>query len=116
MPTVEKTKGGRVSVRGIGDFVPGEPVEVSDDDAEYLCDERGDFTVVDDAGDDDVFQEDGMSDDQERDIDMRSRSDLESVDHDSLKQFAGHLGIAEETDLRSKEAIIDAILDETREG
>ena len=60
----------------------------------------------DDSGDDQ---------DAERTIDMQSRSDLESVDHDSLKDFAEDLGIADETDLRSKESIVDAILDETRE-
>ena len=47
MPTVEKTSGGRVHVRDIGEFVPGEQVEVSGDDAEYLCAERGDFEAVD---------------------------------------------------------------------
>lgn len=49
MPTVEKTSGGRVHVRDIAEFVPGEQVEVSGDDAEYLCAERGDFEVVDES-------------------------------------------------------------------
>ncbi|MCJ0619449.1 hypothetical protein JZX76_07980 [Haloarcula hispanica] len=57
MPTVEKTEGGRVTVRGIGEFGLGDQVEVSKDDAAYLCDERADFERVDDAA-----EEDGASD------------------------------------------------------
>lgn len=52
MPTVEKTSGGRVVVRGIGEFDPGDRVEVSDADAQYLVEERGDFEVID--GDDET--------------------------------------------------------------
>lgn len=47
MPVVEKTSGGRVNVRGIGEFVPGDQAEVGQGEAEYLVEERGDFQVVD---------------------------------------------------------------------
>jgi hypothetical protein len=59
MPTVKKTHGGRVVVRDIGEFVPGELVDVSDDDAEYLCAERSGFEVVDDSETCDVVKSDG---------------------------------------------------------
>ncbi|NLV11888.1 hypothetical protein [Haloarcula argentinensis] len=70
MPTVEKTHGGRVVLRTIGrQLSVGDRAEVSDELAAYLCDERGDFAVVDDAGatedetdDDTVGQEDGPPD------------------------------------------------------
>ena len=68
MPTVEKTEGGRVTIRGIGEFRLGDQAEVSKDDAAYLCDERGDFERVDDVtaeaetDGDDVHQEDGPPD------------------------------------------------------
>jgi hypothetical protein len=48
MPTVEKVSGGRVYVRGIGRFSLGDRVDVSESDAAYLCEERGDFERVDD--------------------------------------------------------------------
>lgn len=46
MPTVEKTAGGRVHVRGIGRFSIGDRADVSADEAAYLCEERGDFEYV----------------------------------------------------------------------
>lgn len=60
MPRVEKVTGGRVYVRGIGRFRIGDQAEVSEDDAAYLCEERGDFRRVEDAdeGDGDVDGED----------------------------------------------------------
>lgn len=47
MPVVEKIAGGRVVVRGIGEFSPGDRADVSEADAAYLCDDRGDFQRVD---------------------------------------------------------------------
>jgi hypothetical protein len=65
MPVVEKTSGGTVRVRGIGEFEPGDRADVSTADAQYLCDERGDFERVDeevaDAGGE-VREEDGPPD------------------------------------------------------
>lgn len=49
MVTVEKVRGGRVRVRGIGRFERGDRADVSEEDAAYLCDERGDFERVGDA-------------------------------------------------------------------
>ena len=51
MPVVEKTSGGAVDVRGIGDFAAGDRAEVSAEDAAYLVDERGDFERIDAAFD-----------------------------------------------------------------
>ena len=52
MPTVEKVTSGRVYVRQVDrEFSVGESVDVSDADAAYLVDERGDFEVVDDGDD-----------------------------------------------------------------
>jgi hypothetical protein len=70
MPVVEKTHGGRVVLRAIGrQLSVGDRAEVSDELAAYLCDDRGDFAVVDDVGategetdDDTVGQEDGPPD------------------------------------------------------
>jgi len=53
MPTVEKIRGGRVLVRGLGEFDLGDRADVSDADAQYLCEERGDFKLVNgEAGED----------------------------------------------------------------
>jgi hypothetical protein len=54
MPTVEKTSGGRVNVRGIGEFERGDQADVSTADAQYLVEERGDFKIVDEASEDDA--------------------------------------------------------------
>jgi hypothetical protein len=51
MPTVEKVTGGRVHVRDIGHFEAGGRAEVSEADARYLVEERGDFETVDDDTD-----------------------------------------------------------------
>ena len=47
MQGVEKVSGGEVYVRGIGRFTVGDTAEVSDNEAAYLVDERGDFRRVD---------------------------------------------------------------------
>lgn len=49
MPTVEKVSGGRVLVRGIGRFEIGDREDVTEDDAAYLCEERGDFRRVEES-------------------------------------------------------------------
>jgi len=61
MPTVRYTAdGGHFRVGGHG-FDPGDERTVDDELAEYLAD-RDDFEVVDDAGGDDVHEEDGPPD------------------------------------------------------
>jgi hypothetical protein len=66
MPTVEKTAGGRVNVRGVGEFTPGDRAEVDADQAAYLCEERGDFEIVDDVEKtDDSAEPDGESEDSD---------------------------------------------------
>lgn len=52
MPTVEKTRGGRVYMRSLDrQFSIGDRAEVDDAEAEYLVEERGDFEIVDDEDD-----------------------------------------------------------------
>lgn len=64
MPTVEKVGGGRVRVRGIGHFEVGDRAAVSEADAAYLCEERGDFERVTEDGDSDGDSDDaGNGDD-----------------------------------------------------
>lgn len=47
MPTVEKTSGGRVYLRALDQrFEVGDRVDVNAGLAEYLCDERGDFSRI----------------------------------------------------------------------
>jgi len=77
MVTVKKTTGGRVVVRGIGEFEVGDTADVGEADAAYLCDERGDFVRVDEpdpdtetpvgAGDDADGDEDGGEEDDQDD-------------------------------------------------
>jgi len=67
MPTVEKVSGGRVLVRGIGWFDVGDQADVSGADAQYLCEERGDFERVETnqqngGGDGDVLVNDETDD------------------------------------------------------
>lgn len=49
MPAVEKVRGGRVHVRGIGAFELGDRADVSEDQAAYLLEERSDFALVDEG-------------------------------------------------------------------
>lgn len=64
MPVVEKTHGGRVTIRDIGEFEAGDRVDVSDDAAAYLCDERDDFARVDGPDTDESYptESDGDTD------------------------------------------------------
>jgi hypothetical protein len=49
MPVVEKTSGGRVHIRDVGEtFHIGDQADVSEAQAAYLCEERGDFERVGD--------------------------------------------------------------------
>lgn len=62
MATVERVRG-RGLVRGIGRFEAGDVAEVSEDGAEYLVEENGDFRRVDDEAvseaDDEAAEGDG---------------------------------------------------------
>ena len=50
MPTVEKTTGGRVYIRSADRrFSVGDRADVSEQEAAYLVEERGDFDIVDDT-------------------------------------------------------------------
>jgi len=50
MPVVEKTAGGRVYVRDVGEFVLGDRADVDADTAAHLCEGRGDFERVGTGG------------------------------------------------------------------
>jgi len=65
MPVVEKTHGNQVYIRGAGRFERDDRKEVSDEMAEYLTEERGDFAVVDEDGDVTEVEDDNDSDDEE---------------------------------------------------
>lgn len=72
MPVVKKTSGGRIVVRGIGEFIPDEEADVSKDDAQYLVDERGDFVRLDSS------DEDEPTDDAAFDFDPAGHDDFET--------------------------------------
>lgn len=84
MPTVEKTTGASVYVRGIGNFTVGDRADVSDEDAAYLCETRGDFERVNaGAGDDPALDELTKAElyerAQARDIEGRSEMDKDDL-------------------------------------
>lgn len=73
MPTVMKTTPGRVYVRRVDQaFGVGEQVDVSDADAAYLVEERGDFEVVDTGEDGDESEADEATD---PDVDAEEEED-----------------------------------------
>lgn len=53
MPTVEKTRGNRVRIRGLGRLERGDRVEVGDEMATHLTEARSDFEIVDEDSDSD---------------------------------------------------------------
>lgn len=102
MPTVEKVRGGHVSVRGIGRFDLGDRAEVSEADAEYLCEERGDFVLVNGDGGED-FDLNGWLDN-----DYRERA--EAVRDGGLDEYLDEIADAETSD-----TVIEAV-EERRAG
>lgn len=96
MPTVEKVRGGRVMVRGIGRFEVGDQAEISEADAEYLIEERGDFEYVNgDNGDD--FSIDGWLD---NDYENRAEAVREGGVDDYLDEIE---------DAETSQTVIDAV-------
>lgn len=82
MPRVRKVSGAPVLIRGVGQFGRGDEEDVSADTAAYLCDERGDFELVDvDAGEDfDSMTKSELYDlAVEQDIDGRSTMDKDDL-------------------------------------
>ena len=78
MPVAEKTTGGEVYLRGIDQRVSiGDRVDVSDEFAEYLVEERTDFRLVDvqDVEFEETDNED--TDDTSEDVDEESGFDAE---------------------------------------
>ena len=101
MPTVEKTEGGRVNIRGIGEFVAGDRVDVGADEAEYLVQERGDFSLVGDEADD--FELNGWL---ENDYQDRADAVLDGGLDDHLDKIE---------DAETSETVLDAIEDRRTE-
>lgn len=62
MPTVKKTHGNVVTIRDVGRFERGDRAEVDEEMAAYLCDERGDFELVDEDDDQDDAEDDDAED------------------------------------------------------
>lgn len=57
MPTVEKTRGGQVYIRSVGQYFSiGDRADVSESEATYLVEERGDFEIVDGDVQEDVAE------------------------------------------------------------
>jgi len=108
MPTVEKVSGGRVLVRGIGWFDVGDQADVSGADAQYLCEERGDFVRIDedDSEGEFVAQE------------FVNRTPVDDVASDILAGDAdGHLDQVEQAERQSRDrkTVYEAV-DTRREG
>ncbi|SIS00310.1 hypothetical protein SAMN05421858_5115 [Haladaptatus litoreus] len=79
MPTVEKIRGGEVYFPALEqDFSKGDRADVSDGLATYLCDERGDFEVVEDDGTLDTNETSGTKSDDGEDICGVEKSDGET--------------------------------------
>jgi hypothetical protein len=78
MPVVKKTHGGRVVLRAIDERVTvGDTVDVSTEYAEYLVEDRGDFTRVD------VTTVDYEETDNSADGDTSTDSDGDSTEFDA---------------------------------
>lgn len=70
MPVVEKVAGPRVSIRRVGEeFSVGDRADVGEATAAYLCEERGDFEVVE-ATDVEYDEVDDAEDDSTHDADI----------------------------------------------
>ena len=83
MPTVEKTHGGLVLVRSIGErFKVGDRADVDEETARYLTDERGDFALVD-GEEMETDESDADSENDEFDVDrFLDRTPVEDVADD----------------------------------
>lgn len=110
MPVVEKTSGGSVYIRPLDqDFSIGDQVDVDDEMAAYLTEERGDFEVIED--DDSAPQEEDKPPDEDGDDfsvngwlenDYQDRAD--AVLDGGLDDFLDEIEEAE-----SSETVIDAV-------
>ncbi|OYR53590.1 hypothetical protein DJ73_07210 [Halorubrum sp. Ea1] len=68
MPVAEKVTGGKVLLRGIDERVSiGDRVDVDEEFATYLSEERGDFRIIDDSAE--TSDEGDEADDEEFDLD-----------------------------------------------
>ncbi|WP_135830642.1 hypothetical protein [Halorussus halobius] len=109
MPRVKKIAGGQYHHRETGTLAIGDTVKVDGDFAAYLCEERGDFEVVDDG--DDVREEDGPPDDLPPfDPSEYTVDDLESeLDSEDYGGSELHALAAAEEDGKNRETALEAI-------
>ena len=104
MPTVEKTRGGQVYIRSVGQqFAIGDRAEVSESEAQYLVEERGDFELVD-AG-----EQTGSANDADYAINTESGELLDAADA-TVDQIETAIAEVEDPDA------IRYILDAERDG
>lgn len=119
MPTVEKVSGGRVYIRPLGrQFEIGDCEEVTDDQARYLCEERGDFERVDSDDDapSDATERESEADDDGEDFsvngwlenDYTDRAD--AVREGGLDDYLNEIEAAE-----TSQTVLDAVEDRRAE-
>lgn len=104
MVTVEKTSGGLYHSRSVGLLTVGDRVDVSDDLAVYLCDDRDDFErVIDETGE------------KEEDASPLSLTDLDGVGESTAETlrdagFTAHnVGSASVDDLVTVDGVGEAL-------
>lgn len=113
MISVRKTSGGHVYIRSAGRrFDVGDTAEVSESEAAYLCDERGDFEVVKDGAE--VREEDGPPDVVAEGDDFSSNGWLDNGYQD--RADAVHAGGLDEyldeiEEVETSQTVIDAVED-----
>ena len=111
MPTVEKTRGNRVYIRGVGRFGRGDRANVDEDTAAYLCDERGDFERVGDANDGEDEADGGggdVGDDANGDPYLDLPTDYDEMTKTELYDIATELDIDGRSTM-DKDELIEAI-------
>jgi hypothetical protein len=106
MPVVEKVRGSRVNVRGIGEFTVGDRAEVSTSDATYLVEERGDFEIVDAGNESDDAVAAG---DAEEFVDRTPVSDVaDDIEAGTVDEVLNEVEAAESAN-RDRSTVHDAI-------
>ncbi|ELZ05389.1 Rho termination factor N-terminal domain-containing protein [Natrialba aegyptia] len=103
MPKVEKISGGQVFIKSIGQhFSLGDRADVGEELAAYLCDERGDFAIVEELPEPADLTVDEDSD------------DLEDKTVDDLQDLAAEAEIGGRSKM-NKDDLIEALRDEREE-
>lgn len=120
MPTVEKTSGGRVYIRPLDQrFGIGDRVDVDEEMAAYLCDERGDFSRIVEKDDAEDESEDTEDESESEDVDEELPFDPADLTVDELEERIADIDDAETLDAigqaedegKSRETAFEAIND-----